>query len=130
MTELLTGDAADKIDRLTAEIERLREAKRLAGLIADERSRENVALRAALKPFADCVYNDNGDVTVTYGTVVPFDYFRAYRVLRDEAHEQGANNENDWRRHDYVPSAMHMGDCAKCGHPHGADIHKRSQDTQ
>lgn len=78
-------------------IERLREAKRMAGLIADERSRENVALRAALKPFADCVYNDNGDVTVTYGTVVPFDYFRAYRVLRNEAHEQKAPDTDQKR---------------------------------
>ncbi len=32
-----------------AEIARLQEAKRMAGLIADERSRENAALRAAFR---------------------------------------------------------------------------------
>lgn len=36
-----------------AEIERLQEAKRRALAIADERSKENVALRAALKPFTE-----------------------------------------------------------------------------
>lgn len=54
-------------------------------------------LQAALKPFADCVHNDNGDVTVTYGLAVPHDYFRAYCVLRDlnnaAAPEQGALRE-------------------------------------
>lgn len=40
-------------DLAIAEIERLQEAKRRALAIADERSKENVALRAALKPFAD-----------------------------------------------------------------------------
>jgi hypothetical protein len=36
-----------------AEIARLQDAKRAALAIADERSKENVGLRAALKPFAD-----------------------------------------------------------------------------
>lgn len=27
--------------------------------------------------------------------------------------------------HNYFPSAMHMGDCAVCGHVQDADIHKR-----
>lgn len=36
-----------------AEIERLQAAKRASLAIADERSKENVELRAALKPFAN-----------------------------------------------------------------------------
>jgi hypothetical protein len=37
-----------KVEVLKAEIKRLQEAKRAALAVADERSRENVALRAAL----------------------------------------------------------------------------------
>ena len=42
---------------------------------------ENKRLRAALTPFADAVYNDNGDMTVT---PCKFDdYVKAYFVMRD-----------------------------------------------
>lgn len=61
------NEAADEIERLrerceaykgqvqagAVEIERLQEAKRRALAIADERSRENVALRAALREIID-----------------------------------------------------------------------------
>ncbi len=30
---------------------------------------------------------------------------------------------NEVAPHEYVPSPMHMGDCAVCGHMQGADIH-------
>lgn len=48
--DLLIG-AADEIDWLKAENTRLNDAKRRALAIADERSRENVALRAALDRY-------------------------------------------------------------------------------
>lgn len=49
-------------ERLRTENARLQEAKRMAGLIADERSKENVTLRAALKQLiAD--YEDVPDPT-------------------------------------------------------------------
>lgn len=44
---------ADTLIAKDAEIKRLQEAKRRALAVADERSKENVELRAALKPFAD-----------------------------------------------------------------------------
>lgn len=37
-------------------------------------------LRAALKPFADAVYNDNGDMTISHPTVDA--YAKAYFVMR------------------------------------------------
>jgi len=43
---------------------------------------ENATLRAALKPFADCIYNDNGEVTVTTSDAAANDYWRAYCVLK------------------------------------------------
>ena len=39
-------------------------------------------LEAALKPFADAVYRDNGDVTITH--VDPGHYLRAKRLLDQE----------------------------------------------
>lgn len=49
------GHAPDvnDVEAMMNEIERLQEAKRIAGLIADERSKENVALRAALYECAN-----------------------------------------------------------------------------
>jgi regulator of replication initiation timing len=43
---------------------------------------ENEKLRAALKPFSDCIYNDNGDVTITTSDAVANDYWHAYCVLK------------------------------------------------
>lgn len=42
---------------------------------------ENRRLRAALKPFAAAVFNDNGDMTVTPCAIS--DYAKAYFVMRD-----------------------------------------------
>ena len=39
------------------------------------------ALRAALKPFADSVYNDNGEMTITYNHG-PEAYYAAYWAMR------------------------------------------------
>ena len=39
-------------------------------------------MREALKPFADAVYRDNGDVTITH--VDPGHYLRAKRLLDQE----------------------------------------------
>lgn len=39
-------------------------------------------LEAALKPFADRVYNDNGDVTYTMGALDTEDLWRAYCALK------------------------------------------------
>lgn len=41
---------------------------------------DNERLRAALRPFADAVYNDNGDMTVTPCGIDA--YSRAYFVMR------------------------------------------------
>ena len=39
-------------------------------------------LETALRPFADAVYNDNGDVTIIHPGIG--DYMRANRILRQE----------------------------------------------
>lgn len=47
----------------------------------DDQERENERLREALKPFADAVYNDNGDMTITpCGHAA---YAKAYFVMRE-----------------------------------------------
>ena len=43
-------------------------------------SAEIARLRAALKPFADCVYNDNGDMTISAAGFD--DYAKAYFAMR------------------------------------------------
>lgn len=64
----------DDIDAATmcamaTEIERLRD--------------RNSALVAALRPFAGCVFNDNGDLTVTDTYTLPHDvYIAAYFALK------------------------------------------------
>lgn len=88
--------AADEIDWLKAENTRLNDAKRRALVIADERSRENVALRATLKPFAD--YADPRHVVpasyvVTSGSqiakkqLIMGDFYAAARALEQKADE-------------------------------------------
>ena len=42
-------------------------------------------VREALRPFADAVYNDNGDVTITTSRIDHDDWFRAYKVYKKTA---------------------------------------------
>ena len=63
----------DEIRGLASEITRLRSQLERA--------------KATLKPFADCVFNDNGDMTVTMSNVGYSDFCRAYwteRALTDD----------------------------------------------
>lgn len=41
------------------------------------------ALEAALRPFGAAVYNDNVDVTISYGHIDVGDWMRARRVLKE-----------------------------------------------
>lgn len=59
-------DLRPALERACAEVERLRAT--------------NAELVAALKPFANSVYNDNGDMTVTPCGID--DYIKAYFVMR------------------------------------------------
>lgn len=43
---------------------------------------ENSALRVALLPFANAVFNDNGDMTVDHSVATHDDYCNAYFALR------------------------------------------------
>lgn len=52
-----------------------------ANLIEIDLFAEVDRLRAALKPFADCVYNDNGNLTYTSHATTS-DYLRAYKALQ------------------------------------------------
>lgn len=76
-----------EIAGLRAEIARLQDAKRRALAIADERSRENVGLRAALKPIAKIhlwrdIYTDGPDIVTDYKlTFVTPDQIREARAL-------------------------------------------------
>jgi len=54
-----------------------------------EAAAEIEALRAALKPFAVAVYNDNGDMTVSAGAAKYDDYVRAYFAYRCAVTNQG-----------------------------------------
>lgn len=63
----LRNEAADEIDRL-------RSAMREAWV-------EIERLRAALKPFSNAVYNDNGDVTITPAS--HHDYCRARKIFKE-----------------------------------------------
>lgn len=69
--ERLTGDDAPCVHlcyceraKLLADVVRLQEAKRMAGLVADERSRENVALRDIITRARNALVR-GGDVTAT-----------------------------------------------------------------
>lgn len=42
-------------------------------------------LRAALRPFAGCVYNDNGDMLVSAGRVTSDDFCAAYFAINRES---------------------------------------------
>jgi hypothetical protein len=44
-------------------------------------AKEIEKLRKALRPFAACVFNDNGDVTYDFSHAKPEDYWKAYRSL-------------------------------------------------
>ena len=48
----------------------------------DPRDAEIARLRAALRPFAACVYNDNGDMTVSASRAGYGDFCEAYLVYR------------------------------------------------
>lgn len=39
-------------------------------------------LRKALKPFADAVFNDNGDMTVSYGHLTSENCIQAYFAMK------------------------------------------------
>lgn len=83
--------AVPETARLAREkIERLQQAKRAAGLIADERSKENVALRAALQKIAD----------FERGGCLGSDADEMIDVARDAigSLEQGASLENEDKR--------------------------------
>lgn len=118
------------INRLEADVDRLRtdyNAMRRMALDSDE---TNDRLRAALKPFADLslwrdTYPDGPDILSSGSMMTQYisaDMVRAARAAL--AYEQGAQAQ-----HDYVPSAMHVGDCAVCGHVQDADVHKQRGET-
>lgn len=57
-----------------------------------ERQAKQIAtLRKALKPFAGCVFNDNGDMTVDRSSIDHDDFVRAYITLRNAAYEGKAD---------------------------------------
>lgn len=76
-----------KLMEAYAEIERLRADLKGREAVCDSYANENQRfhdeierLRAALKPFADAVYNDNGDMTITPCGID--EYAKAYFVMR------------------------------------------------
>lgn len=79
--------AAAKIDAQAAEITRLR-----AELAAAEAKAE--ALAKALEPFANCIFNDNGDLTVTFRSFTSDELTTAY-FTRKQFLTAYRNKEND-----------------------------------
>ncbi len=109
---------------LIAEVKRMREAKRMAGLIADERSKENVALRAALTEILMdgpiCRAQRIAREALERGPPSLRDHDEQLALLR-AAREQGAITP---------PKLIHIGldgqphdgerrNCALCGHKQG-----------
>lgn len=82
-------EAADLISSLRQEVRGLEDQQwEFTSLLSDGANREKAlcqeveTLREALKPFADAVYNDNGDVTVSYNGIDIGHWLRAYRLQR------------------------------------------------
>jgi len=48
----------------------------------EARDKTIAELVEALTPFSDAVFNDNGDITVNFGSPEPDDFFRAYSAIR------------------------------------------------
>lgn len=94
----LREESAAEIERLRAQLAAAeadgRESNRLA---AENFKRAKTAeaqlslARKALEPFANCVFNDNGDVTVSTSNLQIDDYYKAYRFLRS-LHPNGEGN--------------------------------------
>ena len=68
----MKGPIAEALVELEAENEQLKQQ------LAAERAKVALAVEA-LKPFADCVCNDNGDITVSYSRLSTGDWLRACR---------------------------------------------------
>jgi hypothetical protein len=77
------AEAAEKrADDLQAERSRLYQAKRDKEDRALTAERERDAAREALEPFADCVFNDNGDITTSLNTLKHEHLVAAYFTLK------------------------------------------------
>lgn len=60
-----------------------------------EQQRDEIArLTAALKPFADAVYNDNGDVTITTSDIDVHCYLKARAAYRAALEETTTGETN------------------------------------
>lgn len=52
--------------------------------MSDAKLKERIkALEAALRPFAACVFNDNGDVTISTGHLTTLDWMKADAAFHD-----------------------------------------------
>ncbi|WP_342643413.1 hypothetical protein [Rhodoligotrophos ferricapiens] len=70
-------------------------------------------LEAALRPFADAVFNDNGDVTFETSRIGDDDYWRAYRVMyRKPIREAAERRKPDADEHPHEVIHIYEGDGA------------------
>lgn len=97
----------DEIHQLRVEIARLQAAKRRALALADERAKENVALRMALKPFAiacDCFAGTDGNLRRAREVLgmVPAPKQKGRRSIREELDPEHKQTScpcgQDWAR--------------------------------
>lgn len=89
----LREESAAEIERLRAQLAAA-EAKSdvlLQYQRAEAAEAQLASARKALEPFANCVFNDNGDVTVSTSNLQIDDYYKAYRFLRS-LHPNGEGN--------------------------------------
>ena len=91
-TEAARTMLADQITALRAENERVNQAWESTSILLGTKLAYIAELVKALKPFADAIFNDNGDVTCNYAAFDDDDLFRAYSLLKRAA-LKGQSNE-------------------------------------
>lgn len=131
LAELLVRQGGQMLT-MKAEIERLRASAeqddrlRVTCLtLRDEARQEAKRLRAALTRIAEGTDKAANVVGLDIATALVFDEFSriAAKALAGTDEQPG-----HLEPHAYVPSPMHQGDCAVCGHVQGSAIHEQSAD--
>jgi hypothetical protein len=75
-----SAEAPEGMETLAKDRDRWFDLATTAEATLREREAEIERLRAALKPFAACVFNDNGDVTISTGHLTTQDWLVAKRA--------------------------------------------------
>lgn len=106
--DLLPCECAETIGRLRGALDKRALAKRLAPTYVKDDLATGGITRQGLARLCDEAIDPSGELL---------------GYIREEAFQLRPNKEAELEPHAYVPSIIHMGDCAVCGHLQGAAIH-------